>query len=61
MQYINEKDWKEFEEKFPDAYNFLIARDLKGEYNILKRMHEKHTPNEYEKKRFEELKRLMEE
>ena len=35
MQYINPQDWKEFEERYPGAYYFLLHRSLLGEKSAL--------------------------
>lgn len=36
MKYLKEIDWQEFKEKYPEAYNFLISRDIEREYISLK-------------------------
>ena len=37
MQYLTEKDWIDFEYRYPDAYLFLLARRNYNEYNSLKK------------------------
>ena len=37
MQYLTEKDWIDFEHKYPDAYLFLLSRRNYNEYNSLKK------------------------
>jgi hypothetical protein len=36
MMNLKEIDWKEFEKKYPEAYSFLIGRNLEREYMDLK-------------------------
>ncbi len=33
---LKDIDWKEFEKKYPEAYSFLISRNLEREYMDLK-------------------------
>lgn len=37
MIHLNKDDWKEFEQKFPEAAAWLRAKELRREYEILKR------------------------
>lgn len=53
---IREKAWGTFEKKFPDAYSFLLEESLRGELCYLARLSQ---PNEWEKKRLEELEKIL--
>lgn len=52
---VNDKDWKDFEKKFPKAASFLRMRSLIGEYKFLR---DNPRRNEWQEKRFRELAKL---
>ena len=56
MDYLNERDWTEFYNRFKDANNWLIARSLENEYQELKNLSYKKT--DWQQVRYEELTRL---
>lgn len=61
MEYLSRDNWEKFQEKFPDAYNFLVRKNLEGEFNLLEGIQIRgRTLNDYQKKRHEELRQLIE-
>jgi len=36
MRYLKGSDWDDLRERYPAAYNFLLNRELKNEYEALK-------------------------
>lgn len=55
--YLNAKDWSDFEERFPGAAAFLVARSVKREFQWLQ--HNKNVLTEWQTQRLAELQQLF--
>jgi hypothetical protein len=58
VEYLSQKDWEDFEKKYPDAAAFLRDRRLLGEAFHLITKQSNGPLNQYEQQRLRELKEL---
>ena len=52
MKFLNDKDWFDFNERFPRAFRFLIRRSIQNEYVYRLKKPDK---NEFDLRRIEDI------
>jgi hypothetical protein len=59
LNYISGESWKEFREKYPTAYGFLLSASLDGEYAYLASLAElRQRLTDWQLARYQELRQL---